>query len=186
VVALFVLSQTAAADSDTNDETLAGVLGTLISGYESHHAVGLVRAGVSVVGNLSVPDSAALYEIAIATAEAKGALDPAGALGDMAAAAEGLGLGTALTEFAEAGAPPPDWDAIIAELLIDAQQYADPSVYFDVRAPDGPEVLVDPDGVVTGYTLTYSQWIDPEGGIRLYIVYTLNTDLEVTGVLVWI
>jgi hypothetical protein len=173
-----------AAQGSRSDEALARTLGRLIAAYESHPAKGIVRAASNAAARTAFDQDPALREAMLAAAEAHGAADPIGALALMAEEAAVLGLGSSLAELYEILAPPPDWGAIIAALLEDAEQYADPDSIFPVT--HSHTETLEEGGTVIGYMVWFRQWIDPEGGIQRFIIYALDTDFEIVGVQVQI
>jgi hypothetical protein len=75
-------------------------------------------------------------------------------------------------------------EMIEGELMSWAVALSDDSVMFPVRFAE-VEILLH-DGVPVLYTVRFVQTIDPEGGIQMWYVFTLDTDYEVQDVDVYI
>ncbi len=71
------------------------------------------------------------------------------------------------------------WSETIAELAVDAEYYK-ANTYFPVTF--GNLSIFRDNDVAVRYQVGFRQWIDPEGGVQLWIVYTLNSCREVIDI----
>ena len=78
----------------------------------------------------------------------------------------------------------PAMDAVVEDLLQDAQQFRETYVYFEMLFQSVTTYTIN--GQITRHEIRFSQWIDPEGGIKVWVVYTLDPALNVVDVVVYV